>query len=77
MIIHTKLNHGQPAFTIYEGKVYEGTVRNIQIEVTQTGKIKISYVLGGSHQSPATYGRDECDVFASKEELLNQTAVKV
>lgn len=70
MNIKTKFELGQLVYALYQGKLYSGNIRNIFAEVTQAGKVKISYVLGGASQSPATYGRDESEIFGSPEELL-------
>jgi hypothetical protein len=73
MNIVTKLNVGDMAFTMYNNKLISGPVESISTYTNFRDVTTISYVLRGTAgtQSPATCGRDECDVYASEEDLLN------
>lgn len=70
MDIKTKLGIGEMGHTIHEGKLISGPIRSIDTHTDFRGRTQITYVIGGSPQSPATHGRSEGEVFGSEEDLL-------
>ena len=72
MEVKTNHNINDIGYAIYNGKIVSGPIKSIDTHTTFRGQTKVSYVLGGNgdSQSPATYGRDESEVFASEEDLL-------
>jgi hypothetical protein len=70
MEIKTKLGIDDIGFTMHQGKLISGPIRSIDTHTDFKGQTQISYVIGGSPQSPATHGRSENEVFGSEEYLL-------
>jgi hypothetical protein len=75
MNLTTKLNIGDIAFAMYNNQIISGPVESISTHTNFRGKTEISYVLRGNlgTQSPATHGRNENEVFASLDELNQNT----
>jgi hypothetical protein len=69
MNIKTKYNHGQTLVTIYNGQIHQAPVTEIRTYTNNQGKTRITYTLGGPSQSPATYDREESEVFSNLEDL--------
>jgi hypothetical protein len=70
MNITTKLSPGQTSWSVFEGEIIEAPVKDVYTRTNLAGETKITYNLGVSSQSPATYDRPESEVFASIDDLM-------